>query len=181
MNQPNNTLASHGSATDITSSSDESTNPKRLGDRLVELNKPILLQAMLAHGIQVGELQYSGRGDEGGLVGDLQIRNQDGEDDIVAKREALFKQAVQVWSDEGNSWWRSAQSDAEFEAFMSVEDSNFELAINSLAESLLDFYFSGFEDGEGGQGRIVFDASRMEIRFEHQTNVTTTEDEEVVL
>lgn len=119
----------------------------------MQQNKALLLQALKAAGAVRATVSYCGSGDEGGAE-NVEAQGADGApvdlDDSVSQ--------FVVHSRYADGRWQSAIAD---------EESPLNDALIDFAMEAVNAHHSGWENNDGGDGKVIFDCTCDCVRLEH--------------
>lgn len=132
-------------------------------------NKRILLQALASHGIGQAAVVHSGCGDEGSASFDSFL-DSSGQELSLGHPADLAEVSV----------WRAALDD-ERQSIYQAGTAGLPDALVEFAEQLLDRLHGGWENGDGAEGRTLFNPGSDQIVVEHDDLYAARQRTETVL
>ena len=153
-----------------TSNSADATEPARYvidEASVLGRNRRILLATLVQAGAVTATATYVGCGDSGG-VEDVSVE---------MPTEAPFDMAglVTVFAERGvfeNGKWQTTVVEQQ----LSIEQ-----ALRDFADEVIDVVHGGWENGDGGSGKVIFDCHAGMVRIEHTAYFTDSDYEETTL
>lgn len=136
-------------------------------DDRIAANRAAIFTALLADGVLRAVVSYTGTGDSGGPE-DVRFEMPGG---------ALLDEVPMAPQYKDSSQWL----DGAWQSAMLLEDQPLDDAITDLAMELLDRHYGSWEDGDGGSGEVVFDATDGSVVIEHRAYFIDSEYSEVRL
>lgn len=129
-------------------------NPEEPCDPLLTANKPVLLEALRIAGAVRAVVCYSGSGDEGGTneVYVFDGQNEHINPDLRVRVKSDNRRLV-------DGCWQTLFEEVD----LSLAD-----GLIAFADRAIEVYESSFEDGEGGEGDVVFDLATMSVLMKHR-------------
>lgn len=145
----------------------EPTSPTLDEASILGRNKHILLSALRQAGITQVTVTYVGMGDSGSVDG---VEAEIPEGTHFDAMAPVTLHAQKATYDDGT--WQTI----EVEQSTSVEQ-----ALRDFADEIVDWLHSGWEDGDGASGSVVFDCATDKVRVEHDAYFTDSDHTETVL
>jgi hypothetical protein len=123
-------------------------------DIRINSNAQAILKALAQMGAKRATVSYSGGGDEG-AVDEHAVEMLDGRD-WQPSVEVPYLDREEVFND------------GEWTQVSTLQNMALDEALMQVAEDAMCHYHSGFWNGEGGEGEVIFCAESMKARIEHR-------------
>lgn len=130
-------------------------------------NKRILLSTLRQAGITQVTVTYVGMGDSGSVDG-VETEMPEGTYFDAMAPVALHAQ-------------RATYNDGTWQTIEVEQPMPIEQALRDFADEIVDWLHSGWEDGDGASGSVVFDCAADNVRVEHDAYFTDSDRTETVL
>ena len=153
--------------TDISADTSERDRPVIDEASVLGRNKGILLAALMKGGANAATATYVGSGDSGS-VEDVSVEMPT---DIPFDLAAL----ITVFAE------RSVFEDGRWHTSIIEQEESVEQALLDFADAAVDLVHGGWENNDGGSGRVIFDSQGGTVRIEHTAYYTDSDYEETTL
>ena len=130
---------------------------------IVRLNKPLLLAALAAAGAGTATVAYEGYGDEGQIENTTIEAAASTAIELTDEIVVVVLHLVSEYRD--GAWhWRTEQKSVALSA-----------ALQEFVWGAIELHHSGFENGSGGGGEVLFDVAAGSVKLEHREDYTEHE------